>query len=363
MLRKIFPFLFVLVTLAFSDDLKSQDLAAFTNFRDNFYVFDDGQFIKLEHLPVQSYKVGKWAVAYQNNNGALMVYSNGRKHKMTEVVENYEITESLLVYHYGSNLFGYDGIDKEKLSMDCPYFKANGDAVAFFDRINKEFRFYYKGVVYDVESALSNEPVRNYKIGDNILAYLDPNGYLNYFYKGKKGEIMLVRGRPNYRVDKNIIAYYDPNNSAFKVFLDGITHQIDFFKPVSFKVADNRVAYVKDNGRFCVFQDGRERTISNITPEFYHVEDSLIIYEENGYLKSYYNHQTYTIENYIPSTLKYDFNTLAYLDKQRYLEVFSKGRKQSLTYETINEFDIFWGVVWYNLGVNTNKVFYDGKKY
>src|SRR6056297_3238313 len=110
MFKTVFPFLFFLLTLAFSDNLKSQDLAAFTNFRDNFYVFDDGQFIKLEHLPVESYKVGKWAVAYQNNNGALMVYVHGQKHKLTEVVEDYELTESLLVYHYGSNLFVYDGV-------------------------------------------------------------------------------------------------------------------------------------------------------------------------------------------------------------------------------------------------------------
>ena len=174
---------------------------------------------------------------------------------------------------------------------------------------------------------------------------------------------MLAEGRPNYRVDKNIIAYYDPNTSDFKVFLNGVNHQIDFYRPSSFKVADNRVAYVKDNGRFCVFQDGEESTISYITPEFYHVEDSLIIYEENGYLKSYYNHQPYTLENYIPPTMKYEFNTLAYLNKQRYLEVFSRGKKQSLTYETINDFDVFWGVVWYNLGVNTNNIFYNGKKY
>jgi len=363
MFKKIFPFIFFLLTIAFLDDTKSQELAAFSNFRDNFYVFDDGRFIKLEHLPVESYKVNKWAVAYQNSNGALIVYVHGQKHKLTEVVEDYKLTESLLVYHYGSNLFVYDGIRKKKLSMDCPYFKANGDAVAFYDRINKEFRFYYKGVVSDVESALSNEPVRNYKVGDNILAYLGPNGYLNYFYKGKGGEIMLAEGRPNYRVDKNIIAYYDPNTSDFKVFLNGVNHQIDFYRPSSFKVADNRVAYVKDNGRFCVFQDGEESTISYITPEFYHVEDSLIIYEENGYLKSYYNHQPYTLENYIPPTMKYEFNTLAYLNKQRYLEVFSRGKKQSLTYETINDFDVFWGVVWYNLGVNTNNIFYNGKKY
>lgn len=364
MLKKVSVIVFFsAILLLLSSPLISQDLAAFSNFRDNFYVFDDGQFIKLEHLPVQNYKVDKWAVAYQRSNGALIVYTNGQTHKMSEVVEAYQLTESLLIYQYGGNLFVYDGVEKEKLSMDARYYKADGDVVAFYDRIDKEFKMYYDGVVYDVESALSNDPVSNYQVGDNILAYLDHNGYLNSFYKGSKSEIMLVQGRPNYRVDKDIIAYYDRNVSAFKVILNDMSHQIDFFPPASFKAADERVAYVKNDGTFCVFQNGRESTISTITPEFYHVEDSLILYEENGYLKGFYNNRTYTLENYIPSTMKYDYNTVVYLDSQKDLVVFSKGKKEVLSYESVNAFDVHWGVVWFNRGVNTNKVFYKGKIY
>jgi hypothetical protein len=363
MIKKIYAIIAFLIILFLPSILKSQDLAAFSNFRDNFYVFDGGQFIKLEHLPVQNYKVSKWAVAYQKSNGSLIVYTNGQTHKMSEVVGDYQLTESLMIYQYGGNLYVYDGVEKEKLSMDAPYYKANGEVVAFYDRIDKEFKMYYDGVVYDVESALSNEPVSNYQVGDNILGYLNHNGYLNSFYKGKRSEIMLVQGRPNYRVDKDIIAYYDRNVSAFKVILNSMSHQIDFFPPTSFKTADERVAYVKNDGIFCVFQNGKETTISTISPEFYHVEDSLILYEENGYLKSYYNKRSYTLENYIPSTMKYDFNAVAYLDSQRDLVVFSKGKKEVLSYESVNAFDVYWGVVWFNRGVNTNKIFYNGKVY
>jgi len=356
-------FILIAFALVCSRDVQSQDLAPFTNFRDNFYVFDGGQFIKLEHLPIRNFKVGKWAVAYQNSNGSLVVYTNGQTHKMSEIVEDYQVTESLLVYHYGRNLFVYDGIDKKKLSMDSPNFKADNKIVAYYDRLNKEFRTYYNGVVYDIESALSNEPVSNYELGDNILAYLDANDYLRYFYKGNQGEIMMAKGRPVYQVDKDIVAYFDPYVGAFKVFYEGQTRQIDFFEPKSFKVADRRVAYVKNNGDFCLFQDGREQTITTLTPKFYHVEDSLIIYEENGYLKAFFNQRSYTLENYIPASMKYEFNTLAYLDEQRHFVVFSRGQKQTLSYEPVNNYEVYWGVVWYNTGVNTNKVFYNGKVY
>lgn len=340
-----------------------QGLAAFMNFRDMFYAFDNGQLIKLEHIPIQNYKVGKWAIAYQKSNGSLMVYENGQKTKLSEIVEEYQLTESLLVYQYNNTLYVYDGYNKTQLSLDCPYYKADKDVVAFYDRIDKMFYLYYKGKFIEIEGALSNDPVRNFKLGDNLLAYLDANDYLRYYYREQRGQIMMAEGRPLYEVDKDIIAYYDPYNSAFKVFQKGQTHQLDMFKPVSFGLGDNRVAYVKNTGDFCVFEDGEEMTLSTITPQFYHVEDSLIVYEEMGYLKAYYDKQIYTLENYIPSRMEYQFNTLAYLNEQRHLVAFSRGEKRTLSFEPVNNFAVYWGLVWYNTGVNTNKVFYNGKVY
>src|SRR6056297_398507 len=103
--------------------VRGQGHAAFTNFRDHFYVFDKGHFRQLEHLPILSYQVAKWGVAYQRNDGALMIYHNGVKNKLSEIVEDYQITEGLLVYTYNNTLFVYEGRDKTLLSMNAPRYK------------------------------------------------------------------------------------------------------------------------------------------------------------------------------------------------------------------------------------------------
>ena len=360
--RLIFPLLLG-VYLLFPTQAFSQGLAAYTDFRDHFYVFDNGNFRQLEHLPVMSFKVGKWCVAYRRNNGALMVYHNGQKRELSRVVRDYRVTEGLLVYTYNDNLFVYDGREKKNLTMNAPYYKADEDMVAYYDQIDKMFKAYYKGSVFDVESALSTPPVSNFEVGDNILAYVDPNDYLNAFFEGSTQRLMLLQGRPLYKADKNIVAYYDVSRSVFKLHHVFGKRELGFFRPESFKLTDNRVIYVDNTGNFMVYENDEVRTLSTNTPEFYMAHDSILVYEEQNYFKVYYDGRIYTLENFIPSQIKYGYNTLAYLNERNHLRVFRNGRVKTVSYEPVNSFEVYWDVVWYNVGVNSNKVYYKGKVY
>ncbi|MFP4042943.1 MAG: hypothetical protein ACLFPH_08610 [Bacteroidales bacterium] len=360
-MKKFLLFTCTLTLILTSSKVHTQGLTGFLNFRDQFIVFDKGNFINLEHLPIQSFKTDKWGIAYIKSNGTLMVYTNGQEIELSNVVSGYQMTESLLVYHYNNHLFVFDDMEKQKLSMDAPHFKANAEVVAFYDRVDKIFKLYENGKIREVEDVLSSDPVNDYKVGDNILAYRDPYDYLNVYDNGNTERLMLIQGRPSYKADKNIVAYYDENTSAFNVYDNGKIHQLSYFMPQSYKVADNRVVYVDDTGDFILYENDRKETISNITPDEYYVEDSLIVYEEEGYLKCYFDRQVHNLENFIPEQMKMHFNTLAYIDERNFLKVFHKGENRTISYEPVKSFNTQWGVVWFSLGVNTNKVFYEGK--
>jgi hypothetical protein len=292
-----------------------------------------------------------------------MVYHTGEKRELTPIVEDYEVTEALLVYTYNNNLFVYNGREKKTLTMDAPYYKVDEDIVAYYDRIDKMFKVYYKSQVFDVESALSSPPVSDFKVGDNLVAYRDPNDYLNAFFEGSTQRLMLLQGRPFYKVDRNLVAYYDVSQSAFKLHHVFGRRELGFFRPESFKVSDNRVVYVENTGNFMMYENDEIKTISTITPRFYELRDSLMVYEERNYLKVYQNGKKHTLENFIPSQIKYGYNIMAYLNERNHLVVFKNGKRKTISYEPVNDFEVFWDVVWFNVGVNSNKVYYKGKVY
>ena len=360
--RFFFPLLLGLFLIPFNE-ASSQGLAAYTDFRDHFYVFDNGNFRQLEHLPVINFKVSKWCVAYRRNDGALMVYHRGQKRELSKVVREYRVTEGLLVYSYNNTLVVYDGSEKTTLTMNASYYKVDENIVAYYDQIDKMFKAYYKGEIFDVENALSSPPVRNFKVGDNILAYEDPNDYLNAFFEGSTQKLMLLQGRPLYGTDKNIIAYYDVSRSTFRLHHIFGQRELGFFRPESFKLSDGRVVYVDNSGNFMVYENDEIQTISTNTPEFYMVHDSIVIYEEQNYFKVYYDGQIYTLENFIPEQIKYGYNTLAYLNERNHLRVFRHGKVETISYEPVNSFEVYWDVVWFNVGVNSNKVYYKGRVY
>lgn len=342
---------------------RAQGQAAFTDYRQHFYVFDKGRFMQLEHRPVLSYQVAKWGVAYQRNDGALMVYHNGVQNKLSEIVEDYRVTEGLLVYTINNNLFVYDEGQKTTLSMNAPRYKADENLVAYYDQIDKMFKVYYKGQIFDVESALSSPPVSDFKTGDNMVAYLDPNNYLQAFFEGATRRIMLAQGRTSYKVDRNQVVYFDVSLSSLQVFHLSGRQELAAFRPASYKVADERVAFVDNDGSLRLYENDQVKTLSSLTPEFYVLRDSLLIFEQQNALMAYYEGQIRQLENFIPSKIEYGFSVVAYLNDRNHLRVFQHGEQKTLSYEPVNQFEVFRDVVWFNVGVNSNKVYYNGEIY
>lgn len=363
-MKKILINLFFMGLFVMSGTLSvSQDLAAFTDYRDYFYVFDEGDLKMLEHHPVRSFKIAKTGIAYIADDQSLNWYANGNSREISTVVENYEVTENLLIYSFGQNLFAFDGEKKYSLSMDCLDYKADSGIVAYYDKTKEMFEVFQDGEIYELESSLTGNRISNFQVGDNLVVYLDANGYLQSFANQEKNELMYAQGRPSYKVDRNLVAFYDESSSVFKVKYNNRTYDLMYFHPLDYDVADEKMVFVDNNGYFRIFDKGEVRDISTFRPRFYHLEDKLLIFEEQGHLKAYQNGQVYSLENFIPQKMKFHYNALAYLDQQRHLKIFYNGQLKTVSYEPVNDFEVFWGVVWFNRGVNTNKVFYKGDVY
>ncbi len=341
----------------------AQNLSAYHDYLDHFYVFDDGKSYHLEHLPVQNFQVGATSVAYLDNSGYFKLYHLGDTRELSRSVSHYHVTDNFVVYDSYSQLFVFDGRGKSFLSNAYSHYLAGDSIVAFYDDLKKYLAAFYKDSIYVLEDALVNDPADNFKVGDNIVAYIDSYDYLKAFYQGKEYELMLAERPVQYKCGRNIVGYINKSSLAFEAFYKAESYQLSAFSPESFQIADNRIAFVDQSGSFNLFDGGELYEVSPYAPEFYRLDDYILVFSENNYLKVYQNGQIYELENYIPSKYKIDYDKLVYLDQENHLKLFDNGVTRVISYEKVNSFDLVKNVLVFNTGVNTIKIYYRGDIY
>ena len=340
----------------------SQTLSAYTDYRDYFYVFDDGHSQMLEYFPTQSYRVGGACLAYIDNRGVFKIFFRNNKITLEKYrVTKYFATNNLLVYTLESQLVVFDRGKRLTLIYN-PGFYAFGDSiVAFYDEPSSYLKAYYDGEITEVEAGLSGRPMKSMIVGDNLFAYVDQADYFKIFYQGS---LIEESYSPNsYKVGSNTVAYVSDADLEFKIFYEGTTITAENFEPQSYKAGEDMVAYVDETGSFKVFYKGETIELSTFKPEFYRIKKNMLIYSEQDYLMVFTNGKSYTLSNYIPEKYYVHRNVVAFIDDQNQLVGFYKGEQEIISYEKLNSIEIFANVVSFEIGIHTNKTYYKGNVY
>ena len=114
---------------------------------------------------------------------------------------------------------------------------------------------------------------------------------------------------------------------------------------------------------FHVFSKGSTKKLLNHHPELYDVQGNMIIYASYNQFLAFYNEKSILIDDLIPQEYKMGNDGVAYLDNSRVLKYFFKGKLYTVTTELVSKYYVNNNVVWYLVGVNTWKVFYNGENY
>jgi len=340
----------------------SQTLSAYTDYREYFYVFDDGVSQMLEYFPVQSYRVGGACLAYIDNKGVFKIFFKNNKITLEKYkVTHYFSTNNLLVYTLENQLIIFDR-GKRLTLVYHPNIYAFGDSiVAFYDETSSYLKAYYDGEIREVEAGLSGRPMKSMLVGDNLFAYVDQADYFKIFYRGERIEESY---RPyNYKVGGNTVAYVTEAELEFKIFYRGTTHNVETFEPQSYKAGEDMVAYVDETGSFKVFYQGTVIEVSSFEPEFYRITANMLIYSEGDFLKVFADGESHTLANYIPEKYYVHRNVVAFIDEQGQLQGFYKGQLETISYEKLNNIEIFGNAVSFEIGIHTNKTYYKGTVY
>lgn len=109
---KIYTIKYLLITLiilVFYSHINAQSLSAYQDYRNYFFVFDDGQTLQQEFLPIESFKVGGNSVAYVDNTKGFKIYYKSKTYPIDEgIISDYQATDNLVGFAAGKRLGVFD---------------------------------------------------------------------------------------------------------------------------------------------------------------------------------------------------------------------------------------------------------------
>jgi len=355
----------LIVSLTLIQTLQSQYLAAFNDNLDHFWVFEAGQFNKLEHLEIQEYEVGGILVAYIDNGSSLKIYRNGKVETLiTGAPIKFAATDYLLGYSLYEQLNVYDNGQHLTLSTECDGYVIQDSLIGWHNRIKETIQIYYNGEIYTLEDGLIYNPIEEFKTGDNTVAYVHHSTKeFKLFFRGELIVLDQFVEDIIFEAGRDIVAYIDKPDQSFMVFYRGEEIELETFKPKSFQVGDEILAYVDNLGKLKFFENGEVKVISSYEPQFYEIVDKVLVFEEQGFFKTYCNGEIYIIERYIPQPYRIDFNTIAYLDQNRFLKAFQNCETANITFEKVKELDIIRDLIIFVTGINETNIYFNGTIY
>jgi len=355
-------YLFISAILLICNTSQSQYLAAFEDNLNNFWVFEAGIFNQLEDSDILEFQVGGTLVAYLDQASNFKIYQYGKVQTVLEVAQvKFTVTDYLLGYSLFDTLYVYDGEKNIKLSTDCEEYLVMDSLIVWQNRYDQSLNAFYKGTVTTIAEGLSDLKFEPYMAGDNLFAFV--NSSTNEFTIFYKGELIVLDAHAdemNYQSGCDMIAYMDFRDQSFNVFYKGEVIQLDLYKPKSFQVGDQIIAYIDNQGDLNFFEDGKTRDITS-EPEFYEVKDHVLVFEDQGRFKTVCNEQVYIIEQFIPHPYYIDENTIAYLEHNESIRVFQHCEHIVANKVDVVKFSMVRNIIVYAENEDEIKVYFNGQ--
>ena len=357
-MKQIISFLVFIFSVCISG---GQPLSAYSDYKNVFFVFDNGIKQQLEYLPVKSYYVGGNAVAYVNEGGDVKVYYKGISYDLYFTFPTQIIATNNLIVCYGSSILKvFDNGVIKTLSVNTTDYTVGDSIVSFYDNNNSSMNIYYKGKIIQLEDYIGGSG-RAAMAGGNIAVWATPGGNLSVFYQDRISELenSILTGQ----LGNNVFAYTDVSTQEFKAFYRGTSYTLENLAPKTSHTATDMISYIDNMGNFKVFYDGKTTKLSSFEPIFYTTHDHLLVYGEQTSFNIFYKGKIYKLENYIPAEYRGNSNLLAYKDKEGYLHVFYDGQVQKITREKVDAVELSGNTLKFYTGLNEVHFFSEGKLY
>jgi hypothetical protein len=360
-------FLSVFFLILISGTIKSstaQNLSAFVNIRNEFYVFEDSFTHQIDYLPPLSYKVGGNAIAFVDNKNTFKIYQYGAlTAPIKGIVTDYAVSNELVFLRTPGSMYAFENGELNLLTRFAGPYVLGDSIIGFIDFASRNLYAYHDGIIKELKQGTTDPAGTFMAVGGNLFAYKSYDEVFCVFYHDSVYD-QQTEFPVQVKAGNNVVAFLDQYEDGLRIFYKGQTKIVEEFNPRSFQVGNDLVAYVTHEGDFKIFWQGKVYTMGNYNLSKLQVKDNLVLYSDRlNYLHVFYNGKSYALENFIPSSINASQSTLFYYDQSNHLKIFSGGIEKEMpmdTYVTIsNDYD----VVKMQLQANQFRFFSNGRLY
>ena len=340
---------------------EAQPLTTYTNLQNQVMIWDNGILRKVDYLPPTEIRIGRSSIAYLDNSRSFKIYYGGGVRTLNAGFTNaFRTSDNLTIFLNAKSLNVFDRGVVKNLSLLAEEYYLGDSLVVFLDGVRSEYKAYYNGKIYPVESFLAGDALRGIKVSDNIAAYNNYARQFHIFYEGNNITQEEYQAR-DFEVGRNTVAYLDAGN-IFKIFHNGKTITAENFPPVSYTAGDNVVAYISNDGYFKIYYGDSIYNFGYFRPEF-QVGDNVVAFRDaGGYFKVFYKGEITQLDSYYPENYIVQYNSLVYLSRARVLRMFSAGEVYDVTSGDFEGMELNYDVLRYRIGENIYRIFYKGEE-
>lgn len=256
-------------------------------------VFEKGKLTRLTYF-IRDYQVNEGLITFRDQNiDMLRVYYKGT---VTDL--EYTLTGTMGVYKTGKNTVGYltsngsfkvfmEGETYEIDNVTPLDFVPGLDIVGYISGTSQGLDVIYNGKILTLE----NIKPQSMQAGDDLLAYVSDEGFFKIFDSGK-----LVKAEsfpPDLYVVTDATVLFFTNNKL-QVLQKGTRYELSEFKPRSYKMSNNRVAWQDQSGRLYFFSSGKTEEVSTAAIADYTLNGDILSYRlTDGTNHIWYKGKTY----------------------------------------------------------------------
>lgn len=362
--RRDLAFLFIFFSVLNPDFSFSQNLSAYINIRNEFYVFEDSFTHQIDYLPPLSYKIGGNSIAYIDNKNTFRVYQYGAiTAPIRGIVTDYAVSNDLVFLRTPGSMYVFDDGQLNLLTRFIGPYVLCDSLVGFVDYASRNLMAYHDGTIKVVKEGISDPAATFMASGGNLFAYKTYDNIFGIYYRGSVYE-QQTEFPVQVKAGNNVVAYLDEYDEGLRVFYKGETKVIEPFNPRIYFAGNDLLAYVTYDGDFKIFWNGSVYSIGNYNLSKLEVKDNLVLYSDRlNYLYVFYQGKSYKLENFIPASITSSQSTLFYYDQSNRLKIFSAGIEKSMPIETYLSVSADYDVVKMQLQANQFRFFSRGKAY